>query len=390
MALSCLELVPRDGLFCKDGAGWHTSASGRGRALGWPWPSTVLGALRGAHGRRLERERSAPLARQEWPTATEAVTLDAMLALRRSLWEPPTAAWRVWPAPTDALVNSDGTATPLIPRSWPGAGGGETELMYAAPADPPGKAAPATGFWPEESIGSWLSSWPPRVQRGQGGEQLGGLQLPRRLQVHVSIDPATLTGRDGELYSHEVLEVLERDGTEVWQWSIAVRTTLEQSCAGALATLGSDSRLVELRPLPAEVFDPPPRLLDAFAAGVAGLRLLLATPASFEAGWLPDGFAEQDGRITGRLPAIDGELQLLAALVPRPLAVSGWDIAKGQPKPTNRAVPAGAVYYFRRTTGASFTATEARALWLAALGGRTEQGFGRILPGIYHPPKEGA
>jgi CRISPR-associated protein Cmr3 len=57
--------------------------------------------------------------------------------------------------------------------------------------------------------------------------------------------------------------------------------------------------------------------------------VLLTTPCAFQDGWKPQGL---DGR-------------LVAAAVPAPIAFSGWDLARGGPKPTRFAVPAGSVYF---------------------------------------------
>ncbi|BAW02883.1 CRISPR-associated protein, Cmr3 [Thermus thermophilus] len=38
---------------------------------------------------------------------------------------------------------------------------------------------------------------------------------------------------------------------------------------------------------------------------------------------------------------------MVAAVVGRPLAVSGWNLKEGKPKPSRRAVPAGSVYFVR-------------------------------------------
>jgi CRISPR-associated protein Cmr3 len=57
--------------------------------------------------------------------------------------------------------------------------------------------------------------------------------------------------------------------------------------------------------------------------------ILLTTPCPFEAGWKP--------RI------LDG--QFVAAAVPGSLAFSGWDLARGGPKPMRFAVPPGSVYF---------------------------------------------
>jgi CRISPR-associated protein Cmr3 len=59
--------------------------------------------------------------------------------------------------------------------------------------------------------------------------------------------------------------------------------------------------------------------------------ILLTTPCPFEAGWRPRIF--------------DG--QLVAAAVPGSVPFSGWDLARGGPKPTRFAAVAGSVYFLQ-------------------------------------------
>ncbi|RME81387.1 MAG: type III-B CRISPR module-associated protein Cmr3 [Zetaproteobacteria bacterium] len=59
-------------------------------------------------------------------------------------------------------------------------------------------------------------------------------------------------------------------------------------------------------------------------------RLLLTSPGIFEDAWKP--------RVEGA--------RLVAAAVPRGEVVSGWDLAKGAPKPAQRCAPTGSVYWF--------------------------------------------
>jgi CRISPR-associated protein Cmr3 len=115
------------------------------------------------------------------------------------------------------------------------------------------------------------------------------------------------------------------------------------------------------------------------------LRVVAVTPLCFAKGWLPDGFAAHGNEYRGRLPELDAELVLRAAFVPRPIHVSGWDMAAGKPKPTSRMVAPGAVYFFERVDGRPFGESEARALWLAAVGRRTGEGFGRLAAGFWGP-----
>jgi CRISPR-associated protein Cmr3 len=90
----------------------------------------------------------------------------------------------------------------------------------------------------------------------------------------------------------------------------------------------------------------------------------------------------------GALQGVSGELILRAACVPRPMHISGWDMADakekgGAPRSTSRLVPPGAVYFLERAEpNGTFTANDARALWQTTLGGRKHEGFGRVVPGI--------
>lgn len=63
--------------------------------------------------------------------------------------------------------------------------------------------------------------------------------------------------------------------------------------------------------------------------GTKKMLVLMTTPCAFEAGWKPQ--------------ILDGHV--VSAAVPGSLAFSGWDLARGGPKPTRFAVPAGTVYF---------------------------------------------
>jgi CRISPR-associated protein Cmr3 len=50
-------------------------------------------------------------------------------------------------------------------------------------------------------------------------------------------------------------------------------------------------------------------------------------------------------------------------------------------------VSPGAVYFFEKADGAPFAESDARSLWLAAVGSRTHEGFGRVVPGVWSPAR---
>ncbi len=73
-------------------------------------------------------------------------------------------------------------------------------------------------------------------------------------------------------------------------------------------------------------------------------RVVLTTPGLFTQGWLPNGFAQQsDGHHWLVLHGV--RARLVCATVPRAETISGWDLARWQPKAALRAAPTGSVYW---------------------------------------------
>jgi len=403
-----LALVPRDGFFAKDGRGWSTSA--RTHVVDWPWPTTIRGALTTASGKLVEPVDEI-FRREQWASHQATVNLGRMVALRR----PHCAAWsrehRMWLVPADALwleseervlrLEPSQPETPTLgraaPRDW-GEGFEAAREALWVPQNVGTNAKPlgAPRWWPEKAFIDWLCAEPvandPKLE-----PQKQWPSPEKRLQVHIGVRPDTFTSDEGILYLHDVVETLERNS----EWAIGVEADWPSPIGSAearvpgMVRLGSDGRLARAEVLTEieDVFAESSMLISAFAEKKPrGLRLVVVTPACFQCGWLPDGFDSKTvtGAFQGTLPGISGELVLRAALVPRPMHVSGWDMANhrakgGAARSTSRLAPPGAVYFFQRTDKAEFAVDDAKALWLAALGNRTDEGFGRVVPGIWEP-----
>lgn len=381
-----LALLPRDGLFCKDGRGWRTSASGRGHGLEWPWPSTVLGALRTAWGREEEARRGLSFGPVDWRERTAPIRLGKTLVARRPLGADWCAEHTVWPVPLDALWR-EGSPTaarlepiaPTLPTLGPDDDAAR-EALWKPALDDSAKAMARPLWWSHRELSAWLAGEPVSVLPAHDK-----LAMARRQQVHVGIDPDTGAAREAVLFSHDVVETLERGA----EWAIGLEVDLPTGDSPRLATLGSDARLARVEPLPEAMFEPPPRLLEVFRRNPAGLRLVAVTPLEFARGWLPDGLEREGNAYRGRVTGSLAEVILRAAFVPRPVHVSGWDMVAGKPKPTSRMVAPGAVYFFERADGHPFGEADARSLWLAALGARTDEGYGRVVPGVFSPRSDG-
>jgi CRISPR-associated protein Cmr3 len=397
----CLALVPRDGLFCKDGRGWYTSDVGRSHAWPWPLPPTVRGALRAACGHAIMRQSGERLAPKDWERRTERVAVRALLGLRRppdqeAFQEAFSAAHRVWPVSQDAFHGDNGLVRRLEPVPGPGlpgldlhdlhaggdfgpADGDAFQALWRPRLDPDRKPGPRPDFWCEERMIDWLA--------GRAIASAAADCAPaRRREVHVTIDADTGAATPSMLFSSQVTEPLDADGHT---WALAVRCRLPEDVAwadmrGQPLGLGGRRRLTWMEAADDALFAMPVGLRAALA-GSPGLRLVCVTPARFTRGWLPDGFAAEGGHYVGTLPGVSVAVRLRAALVPRPLDLSTWDTVANRPRATRRLVAPGAVYFFDKADGSAFTAEEHARLWLARLGDDNDDGLGLVVPGRWEP-----
>jgi CRISPR-associated protein Cmr3 len=75
--------------------------------------------------------------------------------------------------------------------------------------------------------------------------------------------------------------------------------------------------------------------------GIQEFKIYLATPAIFKQGYYPTEIFEK----------ANIKAELLTCAVGKYINVGGFDMQKREPKPMQKAVPAGTVYYFRLETG---------------------------------------
>lgn len=395
----CLTLMPRDGLFCKDGRGWYTSDVGRSHAWPWPQPPTVRGALRAVCGHAIMRRSGQRLAPADWELRTRGVAVRALLGLRR----PPdqdafSAAHRVWPVPLDAFHGEGGQVTPLDPVPEPllpgldlhdGHAGHDLDpadqdafqAMWRPRLDARDKPGPRPAFWSDERMMTWLAGPAPLVAAGRCAPA-------QRPEVHVTINAGTGAATPSMLFSAQVTEPHDAEGHA---WALAVRCNLADGVAwadlrGQPMGLGGRRRLTRMEAADDALFDMDAALRTKLA-GSPGLRLVCVTPAQFTRGWLPDGFEADGGHYVGTLPGVCVAVRLRAALVPRPLDLSTWDTVANRPRATRRLVAAGAVYFFDKADGSAFTAEEHARLWLAQLGQARDchEGLGLVVPGRWEP-----
>jgi CRISPR-associated protein Cmr3 len=126
----------------------------------------------------------------------------------------------------------------------------------------------------------------------------------------------------------------------------------------------------------------PPQVDLAAIVKARRCRVVLTTPGLFESGWCLPGVDTQQ-RV--RWPGLSAKL--VSAAVPRTEVLSGWDLARQQPKAAQRVAPTGSVYWLDEldTTPEALGNVAARGLWLADDENRSRraEGFNRCAFAIW-------
>jgi CRISPR-associated protein Cmr3 len=193
-------------------------------------------------------------------------------------------------------------------------------------------AKPAAGYWLEGSgLETYLLGELPTAVAAT--RTLYG----RDLRLGIAIGSGSGTVEKGALYTTEAVALREGVG-----FLVGIDGLGELLPAEGTLRLGGDGRGARYTRI-----EPP-----ATGRAINGerFRVVLATPAVFRDGWLPDGCVrEADGSVWLRGAGFGA--RLVCASVGRHGVVSGWDIAARRPKDAQRVVPAGSVYWFEDLQG---------------------------------------
>lgn len=368
-------IEPLDVLFLRGNKLFGDPGS-HGESLVPPWPSVAAGALRSLM-LAVDGFDPAAFARGQQPhpalgtpTAPGSFAVTAFDLARRDA-QGRVETLHALPADLVASRDDERSAIRLA------------RLQPTAPAPGLSSSAPLPQ-WPVLSQkergkpvgGSWLTQagWAehlagrtPSPDQLVGSERLWALDA----RVGVGLDPATGRADDGKLFSAQAVAMQPGVGF------LAAIGGAEPPRAGLLR-LGGDGRgaslsMVERRPASPD--------LEAIVRA-RRCRLVLTTPGLFAEGW--------------RLPGVDADRQWLApgirgrlvcAAVPRAETVSGWDLARREPKPAERAAPAGSVYWIAEldATAEALGKLAERGLWPEAdqNASRRAEGFNRFTFAVY-------
>lgn len=372
-------LDPVDVLFLRGNQLFGDPGS-HGEALVPPWPSVAAGALRSRmlvdEGIDLARFARGEVNHPELGTPTEpglfAVTA-FHLAWRRG------EAWEVLVAPPADLVlfdRADGTnAAPRVSRSrlmQPLPLHGSLQASSELPrlpvlAQASDRDRPAGGYW--------LSQWGwQRYLTGEAPEPADLIHASQLWQledrVGIGLDGATGSVADGRLFTAQA--VAFRTGVGLLVGVQGARLPGE-----GLLRLGGDGRAVQVLPV-----DPAlPRTDTEALLRHRRCRLVLTTPGLFAEGWLPTGVVRQGEDLFLDLHGVRG--RLVAAAVARSGVISGWDLATRRPKPAQRTVPTGSVYWLEdlEATPEALDKLVEQGLWSEPCedASRRAEGFNRLV-----------
>lgn len=158
-------------------------------------------------------------------------------------------------------------------------------------------------------------------------------------RMGISLDYQTGTVAEGQLFTTPFIRP-KNDATFSVGFHVLCENIGDTNVNGIIR-IGGDGKLAILE----EHDRIDPRIGEEISYSIRAnkrFRLVLATPAPFDNGWIPDGIDPDTMR--GRINGISVKLE--TAALGRYQIVGGWNLAKRMPKPSFRAVPSGSVYTF--------------------------------------------
>ena len=300
-----------------------------GEALMPPWPSVAAGALRSAMLARDGIDLAAfgrgqvthpDLGTPERPGAFElqAFQLARLVAGQVEL---------LWRLPADLVVDkANESVHGMLPTQLAVSLENSAPLPLLPVLAQAERSKPASGYWlTQAGWAAYLTGKWPSFDQLIHSRELWEIET----RVGVGLDPATRAAADGKLFSTQAVTLLDGVG-----FALSLRGARLDDLE--LLRFGGEGRSVSLsRP---DITWPAPAY-EAMAKAKQ-CRIVLTTPGLFEGGWRLPGMG-LDGRLN--LPGLSARVSC-AALGAAEI-ISGFDMARREPKPAQRAVAAGSVYW---------------------------------------------
>lgn len=385
-------IEPRDPVIFRDARPFTSNGGGRSVSLPFPFPSTIAGGVR---TRAFLNEKGS------FDPASFGATLDDVKRLQMrgpflvELKPDGSIADWLFPAPLDALAffsGDDASKTialkRLVPLALPKGVQVSRPFEELCPVglakEHKGKpSSDAPKYWKWSEFEKWLVN--PEDRNDVSISSLGHDGPQPDTRTHVGLDPETLTSEDGRLFQTRGLEFTRRMKSEfegvsdrVHRLAIAIAVGANGRLRPGLAPLGGERRLVEWR-VANDGFPPCPDEVRKSVVREGACRMILTTPGYFTGGWRPSPTALNAG-------IAELGVEIVGAVVPRPVVVSGWDFEKSEAKPTRRLVPAGSVYFLKLSGSESARREWIDKVWSLPVGDDEQSrrdGFGCALLGAW-------
>lgn len=377
-------LEPRDPVIFRDGRPFDANPGARAKSLAFPLPATMAGATRTRAGQDSTGRFNGDI--------RELLSKRVRGPLLVQLDQTGQICDWLLPTPADALLlkhepfdEKRASIVPLTPFHTPI--GAETNLpknlALVAPVQEvkqkPHPKAPA--FWRWQSYQDWLVS--PRKHANVLLADWGHAGPARESRMHVSIDAKAQTAQDGALFQTSGLEFIsapigEKDGSiplsAIRTLGLVVET--DADVKEGLGFLGGERRMAHWLTCSEQLPTCPLAAREAVSAS-KHCRLILATPAIFDQGLMPDA---------NKLARFGVTVTVQAVTNSRYQSVSGWDYASNEPKATRRLAPAGSVYFLTLDGDKETIDKFIDRIWLQAVSDDEQacrDGFGLALIGAW-------
>ncbi len=332
-----LRIEPRGALIARDGRPFGFGQ--RMKIVPWPYPSVIAGTIRTLIGKKAgaDWEKLVPVLKE--------TAVHGPLPVRTPD-QSDEAEQLYLPAPKDLAIDpKSGAYLPLRPAAFAEGEGWDLEQKDLLPAmltaDVGEDFKPAKGpmFWPVERMVEWLGNHSGCEFKPIGNHGLKAPEIEER--THVEIERESGAAKDEHLFRTAGLALKE-----------GIRLAVRVECPDSLEKhlfaldeyhpLGGERRLARFERVGRPDWVCPASLAESIAKS-RQVRMILATPAVFENGWLPRW---ADGKTP--VPGTAVRLRLVSVCADRWKPVSGWGMEAGHtgPKSIRRLVPAGSVYFF--------------------------------------------
>ncbi len=391
-AIESVFLEPLDVLFLRGNKLFGDPGS-HGESLVPPWPSMAAGALRSRMLADDDIDLTAFAAGKiEHPTlgtpakpGSFAVTA---FHLARRLANDRVEALFAMPADLVVTDGEDGSSASVRElKPMPPVAGllASTPFAQVPVLAETMRGKPASGYWlAAEGWKKYLAGQAPAPTDLVKSSALWQID-PR---VGVGLDAATGRAADGRLFSVQAVAMQQRAHAPQNGYDVGFLATVsgaELPKSGSVR-LGGDGRAAAVHAVANA-----PWLAPDYAkiAAAKRCRLILTTPGIFAAGWLPTGITQTgSGEFRFDLHGVKG--RLVCAAVPRAEVISGWDLARWQPKPALRAAPTGSVWWLDELEASADTLRKLAeaGLWSEPCqdASRRAEGFNRLALAAWSPP----